>query len=324
VAARPILAPMPAPPQLSILVISYRTRELTLACLESVRATAGDLELELIVVDNASDDGSAQAIGERFPEFTLLALDENLGFARANNLAAQHATAPTLLLLNPDTVVWEGCLQALLAFRVEHPEAGILGGRTFFPDGSLNPSSCWGKPSLWSVFCLALGLTSLFRRNALFAPENLGTWQRDSVRQVDLVSGCLLMIDRDLWEELRGFDESFFMYGEDTDLCLRVGALGKPCLITPDARITHYGGASERVRTDKMVRLFSARAALYAKHWSPLAARFGVWMLDGWALTRKLGLGVLARLQAKRRPGAAAWAEIWSRRAEWDPKKTRA
>ena len=315
---------MSARPQLSILVVSYRTRDLTLACLESIQATAGDLELQVLVVDNHSDDGSAAAIAAGFPQFELISLEENIGFARANNLAAQRARADSILLLNPDTLVWEGCLQALLACRSAHPEVGIIGGRTYYADGSLNPSSCWGRPTAWSVFCLASGLASLFRRSALFAPEGLGTWQRDSERRVDLVSGCLLMIERTLWEELGGFDENFFMYGEDSDLCLRVAALGKPCMITPGARITHYGGASERVRADKMVRLFQARTALYAKHWSPLAARFGLCMTDGWALTRKLALGCLAWVQPKRKAGAAAWSEIWSRRAEWQTRRPNA
>lgn len=315
---------MSARPELSILVVSYRTRDLTLACLESIQATAGDLELQVLVVDNNSDDGSADAIAAAFPRYELIPLEENIGFARANNLAAKRAEADSILLLNPDTLVWEGCLQALLACRKSHPEAGIIGGRSFYADGSLNPTSCWGRPTAWSVFCMATGLGSLLRTSALFAPEGLGTWQRDSQRCVDMVSGCLLMIDRALWNQLGGFDESFFMYGEDADLCLRVAALGKPCMITPEARITHYGGASERVRADKMVRLLGARTALYAKHWSPLAARFGVRMTDGWALSRKLALACLARIQPSHREGAKAWAEIWSRRAEWETRRPRA
>ena len=315
---------MSAPPQLSIIVVSYRTRDLTLACLDSIRATAGDLALEVLVVDNHSDDGSAQAIARVFPEFRLIALEENLGFAGANNLAAREARAPELLLLNPDTELHEDCLQALLACRQAHPEAGILGGRTFFADGRLNPSSCWGRPTPWSVFCLASGLASLFRRSALFAPEGLGTWERDSERQVDLVSGCLMMIPRELWEQLGGFDERFFMYGEDADLCLRAHSLGRPCRITPGARLIHHGGASERVRADKMVRLFRARTQLYAKHWSPLGARFGHRMTDAWALTRRLALGALSLVQPGRRAAAKTWGEIWSRRAEWDPRRASA
>jgi len=315
---------MPATPQLSIIVVSYGTKDMTLACLDSIERSAGDLRLEVLVVDNHSNDGSAEAIADRFPEYELMALEENIGFARANNLAAKRSSAPSLLLLNPDTLVWEGCLQALLAFRSERPELGIIGGRTFHADGSLNPTSCWQRPTAWSVFCLASGLASVFRKSALFAPEGMGSWERDSERHVDIVTGCLLMIERELWERLEGFDEDFFMYGEDADLSLRVRAMGLANAITPDARITHYGGASERVRADKMVRLFQARAALYAKHWSPLGARFGLWMLNGWALTRKLALWGLGMLQPKRRAGAKIWAEIWSRRCEWDPKRARA
>jgi GT2 family glycosyltransferase len=309
--------PATSPIDLSILVVSYETRELTLACLDSVLGTLGELAAEVLVADNASGDGSAAAIRERFPDLELVACDENLGFARANNLLAERASGRHLVLLNPDTVVKPGALAALVACADEHPEAGIVGGRTTFSDGTLNPSSCWARPTLWSTFCLGSGLTSLFRRSRLFDPESMGSWQRDSVRRVDLVSGCLLLIRRELWRELGGFDEEFFMYGEDADLCLRAEEAGSHCLVTPRAEIVHLGGASERVRSDKMVSLFRARARLYRKHWSPARARFGVAMLDLWAFTRMSALALVGSVRPGARASRRAWREVWSRRSEW-------
>jgi len=305
-------------PDLTVLVVSYETRELTLDCLRSLFETTRDAPPEVVVVDNGSRDGSADAIARHFPQVTLLRLEENVGFARANNLAAERAGTPYLLLLNPDTVVRAGAVRALLDFAGKHPEAGIVGGRTLFADGTLNPSSCWGRPTPWSLLCAGLGLSSVFRRSPLFDPESMGRWARDDAREVDIVSGCFLLIRRELWDELGGFDEAFFMYGEDADLCLRARRAGSRCRICPDAEIVHLGGASEAVRADKMVRLFRAKALLFRKHWGPAAARFGAAMLGAWALSRMLAFGLL---RWTRRPGASAshatWRDVWRRRREW-------
>ncbi len=309
-----------SPLDVSVVVVSYETRDLTLAALASLRETAPAPEEpshEVLVVDNASRDGSADAIAERFPEVRLLRQDRNLGFARANNLAAQEARGRLLVLLNPDTLVLPGALAALVRFADEHPEAGIVGGRTLFEDGTLNPTSCWARPTLWSVFCLGTGLSALFRRSRLFDPESMGPWPRDVARRVDIVSGCWMLVRRDLWGALGGFDEDFTMYGEDFDLCLRAEAAGASCWITPEAEIVHLGGRSETVRADKFVRLFSARARLVAKHWGPAASWFGVRMLDLWALSRTLALGVLRLVQPGRRDAYESWREVHRRRSDW-------
>ncbi|MFO0982799.1 MAG: glycosyltransferase family 2 protein [Planctomycetota bacterium] len=296
----------------SILVISYNTCELTRACLRSVLEQTRDLSFEVIVVDNASSDGSADMIATEFPAVLLVRATDNLGFARANNLAAARATGKYLLLLNPDTVVLDGAVQKLVRFAEEHPAAGIVGGRTLFADGSLNPSSCWARQTPWSLFCRGVGLTSLLRGHPWFDPESYGGWQRDSVREVDIVTGCLLLISRELWDRLGGFDARFFMYGEDADLCLRGKAIGCKPMITPAATIIHHGGASEPVRTDKLVRLLRAKAQLIKHHWRPAPARFGIGMLFLWALSRAIACRLLGR-----RPGAETWGSVWRRRREW-------
>ena len=302
----------------SILIISYNTRELTLACLESVYAQAGRRTLELIVVDNASADGSADAIAERFPDVRLMALDQNLGFAAANNLAAQQAGGEYLLLLNPDTVVLDGAVEKLLVFAEANPSCGVFGGRTLAPDGSLNPASCWRRPTPWSVACQALGLAALGRGTNWLNSEAMGGWRRDSVREVDIVSGCFLLIRAELWRELGGFDSAFFMYGEDADLCLRARRLGARCLICPDATIIHYAGASERVRADKMVRLFTAKRRLFEKYWRPGSATFGVMMLRVWTLTRMAAFAATSHITPKKYLDSyRTWGMIWAKRGEW-------
>jgi len=304
---------------LSILIVSYNTRDMTLACLASVFVQAREVEPRVIVVDNASEDGSADAIAERFPQVELIRLDRNIGFAAANNLAARRAKGEWLLLLNPDTVVLDGAIDRIVRFTAVRPGHGIYGGRTVFADGSLNPTSCWGRMTLWSAFCRASGLSSVFRNSRVFDPESLGCWRRDTVREVDIVTGCFLLIQRELWERLGGFDEAFFMYGEEADLNLRAKKLGARSIICPEATIIHYGGASEPVRTDKVVRLFDCKARLMRKHWSAPAAALGVKCLGAWALHRGalLWLGWALTRSKRMKEGADSWLGVWRARDRW-------
>lgn len=305
----------PRDPEFSVIVISYNTRDMTLACLASIYAqTNGDFEV--VVVDNASTDGSAEAIGAEFPQVTLIAERVNHGFAPAHHVAVPQCRAPWLLLLNPDTVVLDGALDTLMSFRRQRPEAGIWGGRTVFADGSLNPASCWRRQTLWSLFCRASGLAITFNNSALFNPEAYGDWPRDAVREVDIVTGCLFLISRETWNRLGGFDPVFVMYGEEADLCLRARKIGLRPAITPEATIIHHGGASETVRADKLVRLLRAKAELVKRHFAPGTRRAGLMLLAAWPLSRHLVLSVLSGTNHFREK-ATAWRAVWQRRREW-------
>lgn len=299
--------PGPPTPTISVIVVSYNTRELTLACLRSLDAQTPRELYELIVVDNLSSDGSADAIEREFPWARLIRSETNLGFAGGNNLAAKEASGEYLLLLNPDTVVLEQAIVRLLAFARRTPDAAIWGGRTRFADGRLNPASCWSRPTAWSLFCIATGLAKVFRTTTLFNPEAFGGWDRSTERQVDIVSGCFLMLKRATWEALGGFDPAFFMYGEEADLCLRAHAMGAKPRVTPEATIVHYGGASEKARADKLVRLFRAKRLLFERHCSPLSRWWCTRMLDLWVVTRLAG-AMLGKLFGR---GAAAW-QTWT------------
>jgi N-acetylglucosaminyl-diphospho-decaprenol L-rhamnosyltransferase len=301
----------------SVLIISYNTRELTLACLQSVFARTRDVAFEVIVVDNASTDGSPAAIAERFPQVKLLALERNVGFARGNNLVARHAAGRFLLLLNPDTVVLDRAIDTLVRFADSNPDAGVFGGRTLYADGTLNNTSCFGQPSLWSMWCAGVGLSSVFRNSSLFNPELMGAWGRDSVRPVGVVTGCFLLIGRELWEHLGGFDESFFMYSEDTDLSLRAWKAGRRCVHCPDAVIIHHGGRSEETRAAKLVKVFTAKAQFVRKHWSPRRAWIGIRLLDLYALSRLAVHSALCPAGLSIAASRQRWFEIWTRRDEW-------
>ena len=299
---------------LSVVVVSYNTAELLRGCLASVFAETSGISFEVVVVDNASTDGSAAMVAEQFPGVDLVALPENLGFARACNIGAARARGRDLLLLNPDTVVLDGALHRLAAFARAHPDAGICGGRTLAPDGSVDPSSCLGAPSPWSLTCYALGLSTVFKRSRLFNPEWLGRWDRSSVRHVDVVTGCLLLLPKRLWDELGGFDDRFFMYGEDVDLCLRAAALGYWPTITPEATVVHRVGSSSPSTSAKKQMVLTGKVTVITKHWAPLPARFGRWML-------LLGVGLRAAgATVQRRSGRgrpSPWPELWRARREW-------
>lgn len=303
------------PCEISIVVVSWNTREMTLACLASIAAETRDVACELIVVDNASTDGSADAIAAAHPEARLIRSAENLGFARANNLAAREARGEKLLLLNPDTVILRRAIDRLARFARERPAAGIWGGRTLFADGALNPACCWRDISLWNLFCRAAGLTGLFPGSAIFNSEGYGGWRRDREREVDIVQGSFFLIDAALWRRLGGFDETFVMYGEEADLCLRARALGARPRMTPEAEIIHYGGASQTVRADRMVRLLKAKNTIIVKHWRAPARSLGLWLSAMWPLSRSLA-GRAAALVG-RGDGGAIWSEVWRRRGEW-------
>jgi GT2 family glycosyltransferase len=305
-------------PDISIIVVSYNTREMTLECLRSVVAETRTTDYELLVVDNASADDSAAAIAAEFPDLELIALEENIGFARANNLAARQARGERLLLLNPDTVVLDGALDRLVAFAATRPAARIWGGRTLFADRSLNPTSCWGAMSVWSLFSRAVGLTMLFPRSERLNPEPYGDWQRDSVREVDIVTGCLLLIDRPLWDELGGFDARYFMYGEEADLCHRATLQGAAPVMTPEATIVHYGSASDT--GNKASAVAAARITLIREHWNPLARRVGVFLSWASALTHHVAYAAATRLLPNRkglRENAQMHAGVWHDRRRW-------
>ena len=257
------------------------------------------------MLDNDSGDGTAEMVGAEFPDVRLLALDENLGFAAGVNRAAEEARGEYVLLLNPDTVVHDGALDRLVAFARARPEHGLYGGRTLDPDGTVNPGSCWAQPSLWSLVCFATMLSTAFKGSRLFDPEAIGGWRRDTVREVGIVTGCLLLAPRALWRELGGFDTRFFMYGEDADLGMRAWAKGLRPVITPDAVITHEIGVSSASRPDKLVLLFRGKATLLRKHWSPWRRRAGIALL-------LFGVGVRALLAR-----SGPWPAVWSARRSW-------
>ena len=314
----PETSPAPSTPELTVIIISYNTRELTLAALRTLYETTKKTTFHTVVYDNDSKDGSPEAIAAEFPQVELIASKDNLGFARANNVVAAEAKTEWLLLLNPDTECHEGAVDNLLAFAKAHPDAGITGGRTVFRDGSLNAGSCFKRITLWSIFCASVGLTAAFPKSERFNPEMMPDWKRDSVREVDVVVGCFLMIRRALWNQLGGFDLRYYMYGEEADLCLRARKEGYRPMITPDAEIMHIVGAASTSLARKRIPLTKARITLMRDHWPKWQVPLGLGLFWFSVLPRYVAANAMSVLPGeKHKARKRLWDEMWRTRGDW-------
>lgn len=297
----------------AIVIVSFNTKDLTLNAVRSVISQKYSSRYQIRVVDNASSDGSADALESEFgTRIELIRLCDNIGFGPANNIGAEGASADWILLLNPDTIVHSGAIDCVLGCADRNVEFGIFGGVTEFADGSLNPASAWGLPSAWSMLARGLGLAAMFPHSRFLNPEPIPEWDRTTSRHVDIVSGCYLLIRRNLWELLGGFDPDFRLYAEEFDLCIRAVKKGARPYICAESRIIHLGGASDRVKEDQVVRQFAARSMLVSKHWSPLRARIAIAGLTLWAFNKL----ARARLRGNAEE-TETWTRIWRRRGEW-------
>lgn len=311
--------PATAQTALSIIIVSYNCRGLTIDCLKSVYETTRGLDHEVVVVDNASADGTIEAIGRLFPGVKAIELRENVGFGRGCNVGARHAKGRYLLFLNPDTLVRPGAIEKLVRLAEKCPDAGIWGGQTLSVGGEAVPGAYWRFPTLWSTFCIVTGLSRAFPRSDIFNREAYGRPRWESVREVEVVSGCLLMISREMWDALDGFDPVYFLYSEEVDLCLRARRLGARPLVSPDIRIVHYGGRTQDVRSDRLVRLLKGKRTFMLRHWSRARQWVGGVILLCWPWSRywvfRLSGFLLYRPGAAKQ--AAVWGHVWRRRREW-------
>ena len=296
-------------PTVDIIVVNFNTRDRTIECLDSVSAQRIP-GVSVILVDNGSSDGSVEAIAAAHPAVTIVDIGENVGFARGVNRGVSASEADFVLLLNPDASVFPGSLEALLAFAERHPEHGLYGGRTLREDGSLDPSSCWGAPTLWSLTSFATGLSTFFKRSRIFDPESLGTWQRDTVREVPVITGCLLLARRADWDAIGGMDERFFLYGEDAEFSARARSLGFRPVIVPDAVIQHDVGGSTGSTGRKMAMVMAGKVTYLWLVWPALLALLGVLLLQA-------GAGVRALLEVLTRSSKRTWRDTWTHRRAW-------
>jgi GT2 family glycosyltransferase len=252
---------------LSVVIVNYNVRQFLENALQSIRKAAEGLEAEVFVVDNASTDGSPEMVRAGFPEVRLIVNTENLGFARANNIALARARGEFLLLINPDTLVQEDTFQRMIAFFRRHPDAGLAGCRILNPDGSFQLPCRRSFPTPWVAFTKVFGLAALFPQSRLFGRYNLTYLSPDATYPVDAVSGSFMMLRREVYEKIGGLDEAFFMYGEDLDWCFRVGEAGRKVYYVHDTQIVHFKGEStRRSDIDEVRQFYRAMQIFVRKH----------------------------------------------------------
>lgn len=252
---------------LTIAIVSWNTESLLRNCLRSICSL--QQSYEVIVVDNASNDGSACMVGEEFPQVRLIRNQENRGFAKANNQALREARGRYLLLLNPDTEIIGDALETMIAFMDSHPDAGALGCQLLNPDGTVQ-ISCGHFPALNNMITESLGLSKLFPKSPMFARFKMTYWGHDSECEVDQPSGACLMIRREVWNVIGQLDEQFFMYFEEVDLCYRLKQKGWRIFFTPKAQVIHYGGQSSKQYFDvRIIERYRSMLRYFRKHSSP-------------------------------------------------------
>ncbi|WP_136162216.1 glycosyltransferase family 2 protein [Sphingomonas flavalba] len=305
-----------ATPLVSLVLVSWNTCALTMECLASIAASPATIDHEIVLVDNGSVDGTAAAVRAGYPTVRVVRTETNLGFAGGANSGAAVARGEFLLFLNTDTIVSAGAIDTLVAFALAYPEARLWGGRTINLDGSANLACCWAAPTLWSIFCISFGLTALFRNSRLFNVESYGGWQRDSVREVAIISGCFLLIGKTFFDSVGRFDDSFFLYGEDADLCFRARLNGARPRFTPHATVTHLSGASSRSE-DMLTYLWSARLELIRRQSGAISGALAARMMIGGSLLRYWRYAVAARRCQDAAAQREVWKLVWTRRALW-------
>ena len=234
---------------LSIIIINWNTKDFVRGCLASVRAHAGAMEYEVLVVDNASYDGCEQMIKTEFPEVVFIQSDVNAGFAKANNLAFGQSRGRCVLFLNPDTEIQEGALQRLVASLDTIPTSGMVGARLLNSDLSLQTTCVTALPSILNQALSSAPLREAFPRWSMWGMQPLFDEVENPV-QVEAISGACMMARRGVIEQVGGFSTNYFMYSEDMDLCLKVAKSGWQIYYVPAARIVHHAGGSSSLRQE--------------------------------------------------------------------------
>ncbi len=297
-------------PLVTVIVVSYNTRDLLARCLDSLLPETAMGDVGVVVIDNASRDGSLALVREQFPWVALVESPVNLGFAAANNLALRELASPYALLLNSDTEVAPGTVRALLDCIGRHSAAGVVGCRLLNTDGSLQ-HSCWRFPTPPRALGEALGVAQAMRRRADYSE-----WDYASERRIDFAIGACLLVRKEALDRVGLFDERFFMYAEETDLCRRLARAGWETWYTPACRVVHHGGASGSAATPG--HFLYARELYYQKWYGT----YGVIILRAsqmlGATLRLLAFGVLFllkprpanRAQLRRHAALLRWALV--------------
>ncbi len=291
-----------------VVIVAYRSRELVLACLDSLARFAGEMTASVTVVDNDSGDGTIQAIAESAPEVALIDMGANTGFARANNRGIAAGVATYVLVLNPDTVITTGALENLVSWADAHPSAGVVAPRLVNPDGTDQQTARSFPTPAAAIFGRRSPLTKWFPRNRWSSRFLAGRdHSGDEPFEIDWVSGACMLVPRRVIDEVGGFDEGFFLFWEDADWCRRIKDFGYGVWCVPESRVHHdEGGTRGHGWPPPAIRWFHAGAYRYwMKHHAPQAWNPLRWL--AYALLAGRAAVLLGRYRIRRQFDESRW-----------------
>jgi GT2 family glycosyltransferase len=279
---------------LAIIIVSYNTRQLLDNCLTSIyKALHPQGGLEVVVVDNNSKDGSLEMVKKKFPQVQLIENTSNLGFSKANNIGAKATSSKYLLFLNSDTVLKKFSLVKPLKYLKNHTKVGALTIKLILGSGEIDYDNRRGFPTPWNTFCRLFGLSKIFTNSLVFNSYHLGFRPIKKPTQVPVIAGSFFMISSKVFKEIAGWDEDFFFYGEDIDICYRLQQAGYQIIYYPRTSAIHLKGASSGIRIEteeitkatKKIKIKVAKASIKAwelfvkKHYSNKYPTIFVWFM---------------------------------------------
>lgn len=279
---------------LSIIIVSYNTKDILLECLESVyNNLPKNLAVEVFVVDNASSDGSVEMVKREFPKTIVIENKENFGFSKANNMCVEKAKGKYILFLNSDTKILQDVFTEMIIFMEKQKETGAATCRVELPSGDIDDASHRGFPTPWNAFCHFSGLSKIFPRSRIFSGYSFGWKDLSATHEIDACAGAFMIVRRVAGEQIGWWDEDFFWYGDDLDLCFRLKEKGWKIYYVPTVSILHYKGVSGGIKShsqhlttaDEETKnlatkaRFSAMKIFYRKHYLKKYPKFVMWLV---------------------------------------------
>ena len=274
--------------QLSIIIVSYNVKYYLEQCLHSILIACKNIEAEIIVIDNNSKDKTAEYIQSKFPAVIFIQESENIGFAKANNIGLSVAKGEFILYLNPDTIVSENAIINCISFLNEHQEAGAVGVKMIDDNGNFLPESKRAFPSTAASFWKLTGMAKLFPHSSIFNKYALGNLNEDEVHEVDVLSGAFFLSRKEILKKLNGFDEDFFMYGEDIDLSYRIQKTGYKNYYLGNNSVIHFKGKSTKKDKAFVKNFYGAMKIFVDKHYKKFSSLFIKTAISGGAFVSTL------------------------------------
>jgi hypothetical protein len=283
---------------LSIIIVSYNTKDFLKACIESIYKTTKNITFEIIVVDNASTDGTVTILNKLQTEnFKLIENNDNLGFSKANNVGVKKASGRYILFLNPDIEVHEETMEGMVKFMDENQQVGAATCKLIMPNGQIDDASHRGFPTPWNSFAHFSGLAKIFGKTRAFGGYNLGFMDLEKTHEIEALAGAFMIVRREAGEHVNWWDEDYFFYGEDLDFCYMLKRNGWKIYYVPQFSVLHYKGVSGGIKktsqnittanSETKIRAskarFNAMRIFYRKHYEHKYP---------WFVTRLVYLGI--------------------------------